>query len=65
MSKLFIPTVPDITKMRIAPLRQSEEQAADNVAFRAKAIWREVTFNLPSEARKSELRAEILSLVGL
>jgi|GEM_PF-6049689 len=65
MSKLFIPTVPDITKMRIAPLRQSEEQAADNVAFRAKAIWREVAFNRPSEDRKAQLRAELMALTGL
>jgi len=51
--------------MRIAPLRQSEEQAADNVAFRAKAIWREVAFNRPSEDRKAQLRAELMALTGL
>jgi hypothetical protein len=67
MSKLFIPSVPDITKMqtRIAPPRQTEEQAASNVGHRAGAIWRELVFNRPSEQRKAELRAEILALVGL
>lgn len=67
MSKLFIPTVPDITKMnmRIAPPRQTEEQAVANVGYRAGAIWREVVFNQPTEERRAELRAEVLGLVGL
>ncbi|MBC8735615.1 hypothetical protein F6X40_01885 [Paraburkholderia sp. UCT31] len=65
MSKLFIPAVPDISKMRIATPRQTEEQAAANVGHRAAAIWREVVFNRPSEARKAELRAELIGLVGL
>ncbi|QQC64489.1 hypothetical protein [Paraburkholderia ginsengisoli] len=67
MSKLFIPSVPDITKMhtRVAPPRQTKEQAAASVGYRAGAIWQEVLFNRPSEERKSALRSEILALVGL
>ncbi|MFM0391941.1 hypothetical protein [Paraburkholderia phytofirmans] len=67
MSKLFVPKVPDVTKVgvRIVPPRQTEAQAAESVGYRAAAIWREVLFNQPTEARKAELRAELLALVGL